>query len=123
MIFEISKKLSDKTLFGPKEFWKLYRVKHQSRFFSKYLSLQIKIDEDLLLKKAASKSDFSQKQPPEVFYKKEAVLKISQYSQENAGLQTSNYLKKRLQPVLSCEYFEIFKNAYFDVSGHDQLLC
>ena len=48
-----------------------------------------------------------QKQPPEVFCLKKMFLKISQFSQENtcigvsfykvAGLQTCNFIKKRLQ--------------------------
>ena len=34
-----------------------------------------------------------------------------------------HFKKETPEQVLSCEYFEIFKNTYFDVSGHDQLLC
>ena len=33
-----------------------------------------------------------------------------------------HFKKETPGQVLSCEYFEIFKNTYFDVSGHDQLM-
>ena len=32
------------------------------------------------------------------------------------------FKKETPELVLSCEYFETFKNTYFDVSGHDQLM-
>ena len=33
----------------------------------------------------------------------------------DAGLQASNFIKKRTpKQVISCEYYEIFKNIYFE---------
>ena len=55
---------------------------------------------------------------------KKLFLKILKYSQEVtcaesffnkvAGLGPASLLKRDLTQVLSCEYFEIFKNIYFE---------
>ena len=68
-------------------------------------------------------SNISQKQPPEVFYK--GVLKnFTKFSEKHlcqsllfnkvAGLRTASLLKKTLAQVFSCEFWEIFKNNYFE---------
>ena len=55
-----------------------------------------------------------------MLYKK-VLLKILQYSQENAcvgvsfeGLDLQLYLKDTPTKVFSCKYFEIFNNTYFE---------
>ena len=61
-IFEISKQIVRKNIVRAKRIFKIvlrHQAKHPSRFFSRYLSLQIKTDEVLLLKKEAYDSDLS----------------------------------------------------------------
>ena len=54
-----------------------------------------------------------EKHPPEVFYKKKVVLKISQNSQENTCARVSFLIKtKTLAQVFPCEFCEILKNAF-----------
>ena len=61
-IFEISKQIVRQNIVRTKRIFKIvfrHQAKHPSRFFSRYLSLQIKTDEDLLLKKEAHNSGLS----------------------------------------------------------------
>ena len=61
-IFEISKQIVRQNIVQAKRIFKIvfrHQAKHPSRFSSRYLSLQIKTDEDLLLKKEAYNSDLS----------------------------------------------------------------
>ena len=64
------------------------------------------------------------KKPPEVFYKKGALIKNfakffgkhpcqSLFLNKVAGLSHATLLKKRLAQVFSCEFCEISKNTFF----------
>ena len=58
-------------------------------------------------------SCFYEKQSPEVFYKKQVFLEISQNSQENTCAKVSFLLKlQALAQVFSCGFCEISKNTF-----------
>ena len=69
-----------------------------------------------------------QKQPPEVFYKKDDLKNFAKFTGKHlcrlakpqasdhatTGLRPATLLKKRLAQIFSCDFCEIFKNTFFN---------
>ena len=53
-----------------------------------------------------------QKLPPEVFRKKGTIFIKKHLYWSLFGLLGANFIKKNLQHIFFCEYYEIFKNTY-----------
>ena len=54
--------------------------------------------------------------------KKSWSQKFCNVHRKTQVFRPATFKKETPEQVLSCEFFEIFKNTYFDVSGHDQLM-